>query len=244
MLKLWSLASSRPAETRALPASAQAQSAPSPSASVEPVEISTPRVAKKAAVPAKPRPQIRPVNLSLVYNANAIYTEGTPLNSRRSIDQIGSALPAELLGDTLGWSGANFIFAPANEPNAVTSQTILLPDGRFDGLKMLALGVNGNQESQIFEVTYADGTSSSFTQSLSDWYTPENFPGESEALLLPYRLTGSGHRDEREFHVYGYSLPLDDKRKVRTFTLPQNPHVLVLALTLVRGLPGNASPSH
>src|SRR5579859_1833364 len=246
ILKLWSLGPSRQLNPRVVPASAR--SAPTQPPGAEPAEVlptlvAANRAAAKMPVPAKPRPQIRPVNLSLVYNANAIYNEGKAFSSNDSIDHVGSALPAELLRDTIDWSGANFIFAPANEPNAVTSQTILLPTERFDGLKMLALGVNGNQESQIFEVTYADGTSSSFTQSLSDWYTPENFPGESEAVLLPYRLTGSGHRDEREFHVYGYSFPLDDKRKVRALTLPQNPDVLVLALTLVHGLPGNASPS-
>ena len=248
ILRLWLVGPSRPSKALFVPAPAQsstsAQSAPSPSASPEPAEVHpTPfganRVAAKMPVPAKGRPQNRPVNLSLVYNANAIYTEGTAFSSRGSIDQVGSALPAELLRDTTAWGGTKFIFAPANEPNAVTSRTILLPTGRFDGVRMLALGVNGNQESQVFEVTYADGTSSSFTQSLSDWYTPENFPGESDAMLLPYRLTGSGHRDEREFHVYGYSFPLDDKKAVRTLTLPENPQVVVLAMTLVRGLSAN-----
>lgn len=204
----------------------------------EPDETPSPGSAlTKTPAPARPRPQIRPVNLSTAYNSTGIYSQGTAFNSRNSIDQVGSALPAELLRRALEWSGAAFIIAPPNQPNAVTSQTIQLPSGKFDRLKMLALGVNGDQESQVFEVTYADGTSSSFTQSISDWYTPQNFPGESEALLLPYRLTGSGNKDEREFHVYGYSFPLNDKKSLRSFTLPQNPQVMVLALTLVRGLP-------
>ena len=236
--KLWSLASRQP-EAQVLPT--QAKSLPSQSTPVEPAEISPAHDATKTPAPARPKPLNRPVNLSTVYNASAIYTEGTAFSSRSSIDQVGSALPDELLKATIKWGGATFFFAPPNAPNAVTSQTILLPKGRFDGLKMLALGVNGNQESQVFTLTYADGTSSSFTQSLSDWYTPENFPGESEAVLLPYRLTGDGRRDEREFHVYGYSFSLDDRKTVRTLTLPENPHVLVLAITLVRGLPANAS---
>jgi hypothetical protein len=184
----------------------------------------------------------RPVTLSLLYNAHAIYSEGTAFNSRSSIDQVGSALPAEPLKATLDWGGATFFLGPPNEPNAVTSQTIFLPAGKFDGVKMLALAVNGDQNSQVFEVRYADGTSSSFTQSVSDWYTPENFPGESEAVHLHYRLNGDGDRDEREFYVYGYSFPLDDKKAVRTLTLPQNPQVVVLAATLVRVLSANANP--
>lgn len=238
ILRLWLLGPSRQPQARVV--SAPAQPAPTQSPAAEPAEVLPARAAANTPVPARPRPQIRPVtNLSTAYNAKAIYTEGTAFNSRDSIDQVGSALPAELLKETLDWGGATFFFAPPNEPNAVTSQTILLPTGRFDGLKMLALGVNGDQESQVFAVTYADGSSSSFTQSVSDWYTPENFPGESQAVHLPYRLTGSGHRDEREFHVYGYSFSLDDKKTVRTLSLPQNPQVVVLAVTLVRGLSAN-----
>ena len=230
----------------ALIAPAPGQLTPLQSLTAGPGEMSTPgaaadrfsadHLAAKTPVLAKPRPQNRPVNLSQNYNANAIYTEGTRFKSSLSLDQVGSALPAELLTRTAEWDGARFLFAPANEANAVTSQTISLPAGKFDGLKMLALAVNGSQESQVFTVTYTDGTSSSFTQSVSDWYTPENFPGESQAVHLPYRLNGGGDRDEREFYVYGYSFPLDDKKAVRTLTLPQNPQVVVLAVTLVRGL--------
>lgn len=142
----------------------------------------------------------------------------------------------------MNWGGATFSLGPPNSPNAVTSLTIPLPAGRFDGLKMLALGVNGNQESQVFTVTYADGTSSSFTQSVSDWYTPGHFQGESEGAAVPYRLTGYGDRDDRVFYLYGYSFSLNDRKTVESFTLPPNQQVLVFAMTLVRGLAGEGSP--
>ena len=244
ILRLWLVGPPRQPRALVVPLPAQsapsARSAPSLSPTPEPAEVSPGPVAAfgvdaKAAVPAKPRPRNRPVNLSLFSNANATYSEGTRFSSSHSIDQVGSALPAELLTRTAEWGGARFFFVPANEPNAVTSRPILLPTGRFDGLKMLALAVNGDQNSQVFTVTYADGTSSSFTQSVSDWYTPENFPGESQAIHLPYRLNREGERDEREFHVYGYSFPLDAKKAVSTLTLPENPQVVVLAITLVRG---------
>jgi hypothetical protein len=99
--------------------------------------------------------------------------------------------------------------------------------------------VNGDQESQVFRVTYSDGTSTDFSQSLSDWYTPANFSGESDVAVTPYRLDGSGGRDDRTFHLYGYSFVLDEKKRVRSFTLPSNPSVLVFGLTLVRTFPRN-----
>jgi hypothetical protein len=100
---------------------------------------------------------------------------------------------------------------------------------------MLALGVNGNQESQVFTVTYSDGTSNSFSQGISDWYTPQSYDGESDVAITPFRLGSDGRRDNREFHVFGYSFPLDSKKTVRSFTLPPNRHVLVFGVTLVRG---------
>jgi hypothetical protein len=98
---------------------------------------------------------------------------------------------------------------------------------------MLALGVQGSQESQVFTVNYAEGTSSSFTQSLSDWGGPQGFSGESVAAAMPYRLTGDGSKDNRTFYIYAYSFGLDSSREVRSVTLPTNAQVLVFGLTLV-----------
>lgn len=207
-----------------------------------PAETPLVHLATKTTAPRGPRPQNRPVNLSPAYNAHGIYTEGTAFGAGSSLDQVGNAFPAERLGATMNWGGATFSLGPPNSPNAVTSRTIPLPAGRFDGLEMLALGVNGNQESQVFTVTYADGTSSSFTQSVSDWYTPGHFQGESEAAAVPYRLTGDGDRDDRVFYLYGYSFSLNDRKTVESFTLPPNQQVLVFAMTLVRGLAGGGSP--
>jgi serine/threonine protein kinase len=186
--------------------------------------------------PGKPRPIKRLVDLSAAYNAAGIYTEGTPFDSDLSLDHVGAAFSAETLGHSMEWDGVRFVLGRPNAPDAVTSRTIPLPAGKFDALKMLAVGVEGDQKSQLFTVTYSDGTSSDFSQSLSDWYTSENFNGESQAAVTPYRLSGNGGRDDRTFYLYGYSFPLNDKKVVRSVTLPQNENVLVFGLALVRGL--------
>ena len=175
------------------------------------------------------------VDLSHVYNATGIYTLGAEFGSSSSLDQVGFAFPSEALGEMKVWDGVPFQLGPANAPDAVTSRTIALPPGKFDELKMLAVGVNGDQESQTFTVIYSDGSSADFTQSLSDWYTPENFSGESEAASTPYRVGSHGGRDDRAFHIYGYSFHLDGKKTALSFTLPPNRHVLVFGLALVRG---------
>ena len=85
----------------------------------------------------------------------------------------------------------------------------------------------------VFTITYADGTSSSVTQSLSDWYEPSDYPGESEAVAAPYRLAEDGSKDNRTFHLYGYSFNLASNKVIRSVTLPSNEHALVFAMTLV-----------
>src|SRR5207249_10720577 len=88
------------------------------------------------------------------------------------------------------------------------------PAGKFGALKILATGVEGSQKSQTFTVAYVDGTSSTFTQSLSDWYSPGNFSGESMAVTVPYRLTGDGETDDGTFHIFGYSFDLDSSKEI------------------------------
>jgi len=199
------------------------------------------RLAIEKRNPPKIQRRNQAVDLSTDYNATGIHTERTAFSSEDSIDQIGSAFPAELLKDTMSWDKVTFSLGPVNAPDAVSSRTISLPPGKFDVLKMLAMGVNGDQESQVFRVTYSDGMSGDFSQSLSDWYTPENFSGESDVFVTPYRVTGRGGRDERTFHLYGYSFALDGRKIVKSFTLPSNTGVVVFGLTLVRGSSGSGT---
>ena len=174
-----------------------------------------------------------PVDLSAAYNVTGIHTDGSAFDPRASVDGGGFAFSAELLGPSQVWDGVVFKMGPANGADAVSGGTISLPAGNFESLRMLAAGVEGNQESQVFTVTYSDGTSSSFSQSVSDWYTPNNFNGESPAVVMPYRLLSEGVKDNRTFYLYGYSFPLDSKKVVRSMTLSPNRNVIIFALTLV-----------
>jgi serine/threonine protein kinase len=205
-------------------------------------EISRPPAV--AVIPNKRRlpPLTRLIDLSATYNVRGIYTEGTSFDA--GLDRVGAAFSAETLGPTMVWDTVKFTLGPANAPNVVTSRTIPLAAGRFDRLKMLAVAVEGDQESQVFTVTYSDGTFSSFYQSLSDWYTPENFSGESQVAVTPYRLSGGGGRDNRTFYLYGYSFSLNNQKTVQSFTLPSNENVLVFGVALIRGSDENVQSSN
>ena len=173
------------------------------------------------------------VDLASAYNATGIYEDGSTFDEMSSLDGAGFALPEQPLGAGQEWEGVVFHLGPANAPDVVTGKTVALPPGQFVALKMLATGVEGSQKSQNFTVAYTDGTSSTFTQSLSDWYAPGSFPGESAAVTVPYRVTGDGETDNGIFHIFGYSFDLDSSKTVRSITLPNNRNVVVLAMTLV-----------
>jgi hypothetical protein len=79
---------------------------------------------------------------------------------------------------------------------------------------------------------YTDGTTDTFTRSLSDWYTPQDYDGESDAVDMAYRDTSNGGRDGRTFHVYGYRLSLQPGKTVQSITLPNNGNVKILAMSL------------
>jgi alpha-mannosidase len=174
-----------------------------------------------------------PVDLSSAYNVTGIYNDGSAFAPDASLDSDGYSFSEQLLGSEQIGDGVVFKLGPPNAPDAVTGKTIGLPPGKFASLKVLAVGVNGAQELQTFTVTYADGTSSSFTQSLSDWAAPSSFAGESEAVSLPYRLTADGSKDTRTFYADAYSFNLDAQKAVRSLSLPSNRGVLVFAVTLV-----------
>jgi alpha-mannosidase len=172
------------------------------------------------------------VDLSSAYNATGIYNDASSFAAKSSLDGGGFAFSEQLLGATQVWDGVLFKLGPANAPDVVTSKVVNLPAGKFIALKVLATGVEGNQEQQDFTVTYSDGSSTSFSQNLSDWFTPQNFNGESTAVAMNYRLSGDGSKDSSRFHIYGYSFDVDKTKTVRSITLPDNRNVVVFAITL------------
>jgi hypothetical protein len=143
-----------------------------------------------------------------------------------------TAYSANLLGVRQTIRGMLFYFGPANAADAVSAKTVSLPSGRFSNINLLATGVNGSQLAQMFKVTYRDGTSSTFTQNLSDWLTPQNFAGETKAMAMPYRDNGQGQKDNRTFSLYQYTFALTPNKTVVSITLPNNRNVVVLAASL------------
>jgi len=99
---------------------------------------------------------------------------------------------------------------------------------------MLAAGVNGSQTSQTITVTYTDLTTSTFTQSFSDWYASQGYSGESIANAMSYHDTYTGG-SSNAVDLYGYSFAINNAKTVKSITLPNvtNGNLVVVAMTLV-----------
>ena len=179
-----------------------------------------------------------PVSLSSAYNLTGIYTDGTTFSATGGLDGGGSAYSSNLLTGNRILNGVQFNFGPANKADAVygTGSSIPLPAGQFTTLQLLATGIDGPVLSQTLTVTYTDGTTSTFTQSFSDWCgcstNPGQQSGESFAVSMPYRDLNTGTQDDRQFNLYGYTFVLQSAKTVQSLTLPNNRDVIILAATL------------
>ena len=180
------------------------------------------------------------VNLSSAYNRIGIYTDGTKFAGNAGIDGVGTAYSANVLNDMTP-SGTNvtvgssqFHLAAANVPNVVasTGQTIALSSGSYRYLKLLGTAVGGNQENQVLQVHYTDGSTDTFRGSLSDWFSQGVYPNESLAIRPAYRTNSDGTHAAQPFNIYLYTVPLKQNRRVKSITLPNNPKAVFLSMTL------------
>jgi hypothetical protein len=174
------------------------------------------------------------VDLSSDFNLNGVYTDGT-VYSNGGLDGTGYSYSANLLNNARVYGGTLLTLGPANQLDAVacSGQVISPTQDKFHSFALFATGIEGNQKSQVFTVSYSDGTTSKFTQSLSDWFTPQKYTGESEGVAMAYRNFDNGTKDNRTFNLYEYRFALNATKTVKSITLPNNSHVVVLAATLI-----------
>jgi len=174
------------------------------------------------------------VDLISEFNLYGIYQDGSTY-STGGLDGLGYSYSANLLTTSRVLNGELFNLGPANELDAVgcNGQTVTLPSGQFSSLVLLATGVSGNQTSQTLTIKYTDGTSSHFVRNFSDWYTPQKFSNESEAVAMAYRNYEDGTEDQRTFNLYAYKLVLNPAKVVESVGLPNDLNVVVVAATLL-----------
>jgi len=174
-----------------------------------------------------------PIGVSLTASDNlyGVGKSGTAVTGG-GLDGHDYAYASNLLGTSVTYGGSTYALPAAGANTAVTSKTITLPAGSYTSLNLLGTGLNGSQVNQPFVVTYTDGTTTTFTQSLSDWGIPKNYTGESIAVTMAYRITPTGTTNTGPWYLYAYSFALNNAKTVKSLTLPTNTNVAVLAVDL------------
>lgn len=152
-----------------------------------------------------------------------------------NLDGLGYALASSWLpaAPTIGLRSYALGPTTAGAVNvlAANGQTIPLPAGTFRAVRLLALATNGTQAAQPFVVAYTDGSTTTTTRSISDWFAALPQVDERVALTMPARWTASG-AGYGDVHVYEVVLPLDAGKTAASLKLPAAPHVKLLAATM------------
>jgi hypothetical protein len=174
------------------------------------------------------------VNLSSYFNEIGMYTDGTTFSASGGLGS-GQAYSATLLGSSQTWNGVLFNLGPANASNVVkgNAQVITLPAGQFSTLRMLA-AASGGSLTQTLTVTYTDNSTTTITQSFSDYYSSSGFSGESIEKAMAYHDTYTGG-SSNAVDLYGYSFAINNAKTVKSITLPSlGANALqIVAMTLV-----------
>jgi YVTN family beta-propeller protein len=173
-------------------------------------------------------PAASPESIASAFNVVGLATVGhAATNSRLS---QGYAFDASLLPTGFTGAGQKFAMGPADQPDAVRNKTIALTAKNRLGLSVLATAVDGNQADQTFMVTYSDGSTTTYTQSMSDWGQAQHYPDELIARNTADRITLTGARQAGVWDIYAYILPTDSSKQVVSLTLPNNQRVAVFAV--------------
>ena len=170
----------------------------------------------------------QPVNLNSYYNQEGIASQSF---SGGGLDGNGDAL---VVAANIDWQGNLIPLGPQNSNNVVSSsgQTITLPAGSYSSLTILAEAVNGDQLNEPFTVTYTNGYSQTFYQSLTNWLSYPNYPYEQRAAEMSYYRTSNGTLIAGPVYMSAFELPLISTLQVKSITLPKDSNVKVLGMSL------------
>ena len=176
------------------------------------------------------------VNLTSVANVDPYAASGAPPASG-GLDGAGNAFRTDLVGTSLTYNGATFTLCGANTACGVASGVAIpLPAGKYSTVNFLATsewyGPAGYQGA-VFTVTYTDGTTTTYTQNISDMQSPQSYSGETTVSQTHYRVQGDGSNAySAGWYIYGYTFALNSSKTVSSFTVPGTRDVQVLGLSL------------
>lgn len=189
------------------------------------------------------------------YTAPGISTDGTSF-ATNGLDDNGYAYSWQAMGNAatggmrvgslLAWNGVTFNLAVPNQPNSfwAAAQTINVAQGGYNTLNLAGAGVNGSQQNQPIRLNFTDGSNVVWTQSFSDWGSPQNYGHEAIVSTQSYRNTSTGGTNQFTNHIYGYSYSIPVGKTLASITLPYNTNVRLLDVQMSNSTPVNLSGAY
>ncbi|MFI9383808.1 glycoside hydrolase family 3 C-terminal domain-containing protein [Kutzneria sp. NPDC052558] len=178
--------------------------------------------------------QVAYQNLAAAYTDVGVSDDANPAVG--NLDGSGYSYSAQALaavGVTPGATVGGFTWpnVPVGQPNSITTAGQLVQlSGAGGTLSFLGTGTNGTQSGTV-TVTYADGTTSTGTITLADWYSNAAVPGCTLVVTSPHwnRPAGSTLPADHPVSLYAASIPLTAGKQVVSVSLPSNARLHVFA---------------
>jgi hypothetical protein len=184
------------------------------------------------------------VSMTSSFNVNAIVTDSGTVNGGMdgssyaySANCLDPVRTSNGLGALLSWRGNLFVLGVANGMNGTHKSTVTLTQGNFEQLLILAATGYGPLTGQAFVVTYTDNSTATTSFSMSDWNVSPTGTYTNEVVVQQtayrdYSNTGPAG-DGNQPLIFGYTINLDNTKKVKSVTLPNINNVVVFAMDLV-----------
>ena len=179
--------------------------------------------------------------LASAYNTVGVSDDADP--AAGNLDGSGYSFSAQALasvgvtpGGTVTNGSTTFTWpdVPTGQPDTVTTAgQIIAMGGSGTSLSLLATGTNGTQSGPL-TVTYTDGSTSTSTVTMADWYSNQAVPGCTLVVTSPYwnRPVGSTFPRDHKVGLYAASVPLTAGKQVAYLTLPSNGRLHIFAGTV------------
>lgn len=151
-------------------------------------------------------------------------------------DGSGFSFPAESMppAGTGALDGGAYLFpdtsGTAKNFTTADGQTLQLDRRAYSSLEVL-LSARGGTAEGTAKVTYADGSTAQVKLSAADWASATPAEGQDAAVSAESRYDATGAPDSVPVHLWHASLPLDPKKDAVSITLPDQPHLLLYAIS-------------
>lgn len=175
------------------------------------------------------------VDLSTFFNMDGMATVASKADG--NFDGVGWAYDADKVPDVITQDNLQFKMGPKTNgsKNVIKAigQEITLPSANANKIFFLSASTKGSVQYTDVVVTYEDGTTENKRFAVSDWCkNPSTNDGEISVLHNEQRISNSSGLVGPANNIYMNSISIDNSKKLKSITLPNNDGIKIFAMTL------------